>query len=87
MDTIIGELRRAVAYYLEKYKNEPVEAILLSGDTAKLPGMVVYLAENVGTSIEVQLANPWVGIKKDVRFNALNTEGPSFAVSVGLALR
>lgn len=87
MDTIIGELRRAIAFYLERYKNEPVEAILLSGDTAKLPGMVVYLAENVGSSIEVQLANPWVGIKKDPRFNALNTEGPSFAVSVGLALR
>ncbi len=85
MDTIIGEIKRAIAFYAEKHKDEAVETILLSGGTAKLPGMVVYIAQNVG--IEAQLANPWVGIKRDPRFAILDKEGPTFTVSVGLALR
>ncbi len=85
MDTIVGEIKRAVAFYQEKYKDSPVEAVLLSGGTAKLPGLVVYMAQALG--IESQLANPWVGIKKEPRFAALDSEGPVFSVAVGLALR
>ncbi|MEK7532916.1 MAG: type IV pilus assembly protein PilM [Patescibacteria group bacterium] len=85
MDTIIGEMKRALAFYSEKHKDERVEVTLLSGGTAKLPGMVVYIAQNMG--IETQLANPWVGIKRDPRFAVLDKEGATFTVSVGLALR
>ena len=85
MDTIVGEIKRALAFYAEKHKDDRVETILLSGGTAKLPGMVVYIAQNVG--IEAQLANPWVGITRDPRFRVLDGEGPTFAVSVGLSLR
>ncbi len=85
MDTIVGEIKRAIAFYQEKYKDVRVEVVLLSGGTAKLPGLVVYMAQALG--IEAQLANPWVGIKKDPRFSALDGEGPVFSVAVGLALR
>lgn len=85
MDTIIGEIKRALAFYTEKHKDERVETILLSGGTAKLPGMVVYIAQNVG--IEAQLANPWVGVTRDPRFKILDGEGPTFTVAAGLALR
>lgn len=85
MDTIIGEMKRALAFYSEKHKDEKVEVTLLSGGTAKLPGMVVYIAQSIG--MEAQLANPWVGIKRDPRFAVLDKEGPTFTVAVGLALR
>jgi type IV pilus assembly protein PilM len=85
MDTITSEIKRALAFYEEKYKEEHIETIMLSGGTARLPGMVIYLAESLG--VEVQLANPWIGIAKDARFNVLNAEGANFCVSVGLALR
>lgn len=85
VDTIVGELKRIVVYNQEKYKDERIDSILLSGGTAKLPGMIVYIAENMGT--ETQLANPWVGIVKDQRFSILDAEGPTFAVAVGLALK
>lgn len=84
-DTIVTELKRALAFYQEKYKENSVALVLLSGGTARLPGMVVYLAQSLG--VEVQLANPWVGITRAPRFNVLNTEGPNFCVAVGLALR
>ncbi|MBI2404694.1 type IV pilus assembly protein PilM [Candidatus Gottesmanbacteria bacterium] len=85
MDTIVGEIKRAVAFYQEKYKDSKVEAVLLSGGTARLPGLVVYMAQALG--VEAQLANPWVGIRKESRFAALDSEGPVFAVAVGLALK
>jgi type IV pilus assembly protein PilM len=85
MDTIIGEINRATAFFEEKNKDQHIETIMLSGGTARLPGMVIYLAENINT--EIQMANPWVGIVREPRFNVLNTEGPNFCVAVGLALR
>lgn len=85
MDMIVAEMKRAAAFYQEKYRDRHVEAILLSGGTSKLPGMIVHLAEAMGS--EVQLADPWIGIQKDTRFAVLTPEGPNFAVAVGLALR
>lgn len=84
MDTIVGEMRRALAFYQEKYRDN-IQSIVLSGGTARLPGMVTYLATALG--LEVQLANPWAGISRDPRFNVLTTEGPNFSVAVGLALK
>ncbi len=85
MDTIIGEMKRAIAFYQERYPTEQVEAIVLSGGTARLPGMVVYIAREM--SIETVLANPWIGIQKEARFAMLEGYGPVFSVAVGLALR
>lgn len=85
MDTIVSEVKRAMAYFQEKHQEEQVETILLSGGTAKLPGMVTYFAEAIGT--EVQIGNPWLGIQREPRFAVLDNEGPTFTVAVGLALR
>jgi type IV pilus assembly protein PilM len=85
MDTIGSEIKRAIAYYQEKYKNDRIEVILICGGTARLPGMVLYITETTG--VETQLGNPWLGVKKELRFNVLEPEGPNFCVAVGLALR
>lgn len=85
MDTIVAELKRAIAYYSDKFPDQHIETILLSGGTSRIPGMVVYLAQALNQ--EVQFANPWAGIGRDARFNILIPEGPNFCVAVGLALR
>jgi len=85
MTTILNELKRAIAYFGEKYAADRIEAIILSGGTAKLPGVVSYIAEQI--AIETQIANPWVGIQKEARFAILDAEGPTFAVAAGLAMR
>lgn len=85
METILTEIKRAVGFFDEMYKNEHIGVILLSGGNAKLPGLIPYLAE--ATGIEVQQGNPWIGIRKDPRFAVLNAEGPLFGVAIGLALR
>ncbi len=85
MDTIVSEMTRAIAYFQEKYTTDRVEVILICGGTAKLPGMVSYIAESTG--VETQLGNPWLGIKYEQRFTVLEPEGATFAVAIGLALR
>jgi type IV pilus assembly protein PilM len=85
MDTIISEIKRAIMFYQEKANNERVEVILITGGTARLPGMVMYIAE--ATGIEVQLGNPWLGIQREQRFMVLDQEGPTYCVAIGLALR
>lgn len=85
METIVSEIKRAVGFFEEQYKNEHISVMLVSGGNAKLPGLIPYLAEQTG--IEVQQGNPWIGIRKDPRFAVLDAEGTLFAVAIGLALR
>jgi type IV pilus assembly protein PilM len=85
MDTIISEIKRAIAYYQERSPQEKVEVLMITGGTAKLLGMVMYIAEAIG--VEVQLGNPFIGIRRDERFAVFDQEGPTYCVAIGLALR
>lgn len=86
METIIEELRRAIAFYQDKNPMEQVATIILSGGTAKLPGVVSYLAKETG--IETQIANPWINLNVDPKIiSAFLEDGPIFSAAAGLALR
>lgn len=85
-DVIVNEIRRAIAYYTGKHPDKPVKRVVLAGGTAKLPGMVIYLAEALG--LEVQIGNPWDGIALPPGMSQkLIEEGTSYSVAVGLALK
>ncbi len=85
LDTIISEIQHAITFYTEKYPDNRIDTIFLSGGTARLPGLVVYLAQSL--TIEVQLADPFADIRKHQNFNALEAESSQYTVAVGLALR
>lgn len=83
-DSLIEEIKRALIFYHDKYPDEPMKVVSLCGGTAKLPGLVAYLAENLG--IETQIGNPWLNVQKDEKiFAKVNEEGPVYAVALGLA--
>lgn len=85
-DVIVNEIRRVLAYYSSKHPELPVKRVVVTGGTAKLPGMVIYLAEALG--IEVQVGNPWEGISLPAQISRkLAEDATSYAVSVGLALK
>ncbi len=83
MDTIISEIKRSLVFYQEKYKTDQLDLLILSGGTAKLPGIVAYMKEYVG--VDVQIANPWIGIQRNQQFAFLDAEAPMFTVAAGLA--
>lgn len=85
-DIIAAEGKRVIQAFETKYPSSPVKRVVLSGGGAKMPGLVVYLANIWG--LEVQEADPWYSIVKDQSsVLKLSQDAPSYSVAVGLALR
>lgn len=85
VSSILTEIKKAVVFYTQKYKDSKIEQIILSGGTAKLPGIDAYFAQNCG--IETVTANPWkalftTNIPKEILDN-----GPDYTIATGLALK
>lgn len=86
LTSILTEVKKALAFYSQKYNQEQgVQQILLSGGTAKLPGIELFFAENLG--IEVALANPWKVLASQQVPKEILDNAPDYTVAVGLAMR
>ncbi len=84
--SLLTEVKKAMAFYSEKYKNDsPISQLLLTGGSASLPGLPVYFAQNLG--VESVLANPWKMLNVSRVPQQIEAMGPEFAVAIGLALK
>ncbi|MCL5439266.1 MAG: type IV pilus assembly protein PilM [Patescibacteria group bacterium] len=83
---IITEVKKAVAFYNEKYKSgSPIQQILLSGGTAKLPGVTTFFTQNCG--IETAIANPWNILSSQQVPKEIIDNASDYTIAVGLAIR
>lgn len=86
LGSILTELKKAIAFYNEKYKNEaPITQVVLSGGSAKLPGIDLFFVKNCG--IEIVLANPWKILKNQTVPKEILDNASDYTVSVGLAMK
>jgi len=86
VDIIAGEAKRVIQAFETKYSTDPIKRVVVSGGGAKMPGLVIYLANTLG--LEVQEADPWYSIVKEKdAVPKLAQDAPSYSVAVGLALR
>lgn len=85
VDIIANELRRVIQAFETKYPANPIKRIILSGGGAKMPGLVIYLANLLG--LEVQEADPWLSVIREKNMGAKLPQDASYSVAVGLALR
>lgn len=86
MDVIVTETKRVIQSQEIQNPQRPIKRVVLTGGGAKLPGLVVFMADSLG--LEVQEADPWVSIEKDPKVKQkLLTDAPLYTVAVGLALR
>lgn len=84
--TILTEIKKAIAFYNEKYKNElPISQIVLSGASANLAGIGIFFVKNIG--IETVIANPWKKLKISGVSQQLEILGAEYAVACGLAIK
>lgn len=85
-DVVVNEIRRALAYYLGKRPDDPIKRAVVTGGSAKMPGLVVYLANSLG--VEVQIGNPWerVNLSTSNKQNLID-QSEEYATCVGLAMR
>jgi len=85
LSSMLTETKKALGFYSEKYRDDPIKQIIISGGTAKLPGLNTFLAKNIG--LEIVLANPWnVLVGQDVPKEIID-DAPAYTVAVGLAMR
>jgi len=86
LNSILSEVKKSLAFYTQKYKDDaPIRQILLSGGTAKLPGIEVFFANNSG--IETAIANPWKILASQSIPKEILDNGPDYTIAVGLAMR
>ncbi|MBN2100336.1 type IV pilus assembly protein PilM [Candidatus Dojkabacteria bacterium] len=86
VDSVIAEIRRGIEFFKTRTLKSAPDQFLLIGDGSLLPGLVVYLSQELMAN--VQLADPWNGIKIDKKQEAILSKGRSaYAVAVGLALK
>lgn len=86
LQSVLAEVKKALIYYQNKFKDQmPITQILLSGGTAKLPGIERYFADNCG--IETVIANPWKAQNiQQIPLDIIEA-GSEYAIAVGLALK
>lgn len=86
LSSLVGEVKKALAYYVQQYRGElPITQIVLSGGTAKLPGIDAYFVNTVG--LETVVVNPWKSLQIEGVPQAYADEGPEFTVAIGLGLK
>lgn len=86
LTALVGEVKKALTFYTDKYKNEsPISQILLTGGGATLPGLAVYFAQNIG--LEAVIASPWSMNNIQGVPAGIEATGPEYAVAVGLAMK
>lgn len=86
VNIIVEESKRVIQAFETKYPQNSIKRVVLSGGGAKMPGVVIYFASNLG--LEVQEADPWYSIAKDKALvSRLSQNASSYSVAVGLAQR
>ncbi|MFH0951820.1 MAG: type IV pilus assembly protein PilM [Patescibacteria group bacterium] len=86
ISSIINEINYAMNLFKGQQEVGPVEKIILSGGSAFLPNLTVYLEKAL--NLKVIIGNPWARIVYPLDLKPVLDEiGPRFAVAVGLAIR
>ena len=87
-DPICSEIERSIDYFRSTYGGEYIKHVLLSGGSAKIPGIANDLSQRLG--VEVEIADPFRKIgynPKEFDPSTIENIGPVAAVGIGLALR
>ncbi|HVZ11776.1 MAG TPA: type IV pilus assembly protein PilM [Patescibacteria group bacterium] len=83
--SVVGDIKKAILSFREKYNNESIKQVILSGGSALLPGIDVMLTNALST--QVVLGNSIAAYNIQNAPSELQVEVPSYNVVFGLALR
>jgi type IV pilus assembly protein PilM len=86
-ELIVEEIQRSLSFFWTAATDEPLGGIILSGGTAKTPGLAAQLTQRLQCAVEV--ANPFrrLYLERGVDRELVETCGSALAVTVGLATR
>jgi type IV pilus assembly protein PilM len=86
-ECIVEEIQRALSFFWTAATDEPLGGVILSGGTARMPGLAEQLTQRLGCAVEV--VNPFrrVSLERRKDRELVEKSGPALAVTVGLATR
>jgi type IV pilus assembly protein PilM len=89
IDSLILEINRAGMFFTNHHPSASIKRIVLTGGTALMPGLLLYIASNM--EYEVELANPIKSIELNPKIESsrstLVQQGPLYSLAVGLGLK
>lgn len=86
LSAMLSDLEKALIYYKSQYSQELISSLVLTGGSAKLPGLVPYLTKYFG--LDCQLINPFSTITVDASIAPLVLpDGALYTVAIGLGLK
>ncbi len=87
LDTLMAEIRRSLEYYREQpHSQMDIREMIVVGGTARMPELLALLSGTFG--LETKIGDPWANVNYASGLKQQLSElAPSFAVTVGLAMR
>ena len=86
VDNLVAEIEKSIKFFNDRYANQKLERIIVTGGASALPEFPLYLANHFG--INVEIGNAWGNISFPAnRQNELLAVSNHFAVATGLAER
>lgn len=85
LNSILTEVKKAITFYNEKYRDSSIKQIVLSGGTAKMQGIDLFFAQSSG--VETVTANPWKILSSQEVPKEILDNAPDYTIAVGLAMR
>jgi len=85
LTSIASDIKKAILSYREKNNNENITQLVISGGSASLPGLDVFLTNALST--QVLLGSSWSAYGVGNIPTELQVQAPMFNVVTGLALR
>ncbi len=87
MDSAAVEIQRAIQFFFTSTQYNTLDAVLLAGGCATLPGLDDLVTAR--TKVNTEIANPFAGmlISSRVQVKKLRADAPALMIACGLALR
>lgn len=85
LESILGDIKKTILLYKDKNPNQPVTQIILSGGSAQLPGIDIFLTNQLNIQVVLGSAFQIYGIKNVP--TQVESDSLSFNVVAGLALK
>jgi type IV pilus assembly protein PilM len=85
-NNLIGEIQKSTKFFSGRYSGVGIEKIIVTGGASTLPGFPLFIANTLGTQVEI--GNAWLNVSyPQSKHNDLLALSNHFAVATGLAER
>jgi type IV pilus assembly protein PilM len=84
LNKMCAEMRRVMKFYQDRGEQKrKIEAVIVSGGSASMPGFLEYMAAEI--NVPVTVADPWAGLETKHVQAVSKFDAPMYATAIGLA--